>query len=780
MKRSYYHLFLLYSILWLLVGCGKIGDPSVPVVPQPLPVNAVLARVAEDGIVLAWSPPNVYDTEKPLELEDIKYFSIFRKVEPPLDTGWYFNQSSEGWTVAGQSLVPKQYNGVLRTASDQKLLTILSQEDLNLNAAENRFIRVRLWTRNAEQGYIAFITNNDTRWDKDIDREFEPAVHSSYYAVHQTFDSSKLKRFPIRQSASPVAQEYVIDMESIPAWDGIIRQIGLIVQNNSPEENLVEIGLDSVEFMNDIDAPASSYNRAPWVFLDDEEGWQSFPTESLFGAAQGVLYAEEDGVFSLLSAPGQRIRFDEASTLQVSMKATAGDEAYLILRRGGEKFFRSAKELADAASRGIRIPLQVSSDFSTYMLDLSHYIEALTPSDSELQDEPETVSGLHTDAAIEEKGLGDSLQKKQDYFTQIGFVFPAVPANKASRRILIDYIDILSEGADSELNASRLVQRAIPPDDEIARDVQTNIKEKRSAFALSHEELPGEQEDMSGERVQIAQISPAEPAPAEHDGERFVLKDSGQFVVEREDGQEMTAALEYGNSYTYEIEVTDRKKRKSTVSDAISIEFMRAPSPPKNVSAEAGDERVTLTWDSPLLTEDGKKIRNLGAYHIFRSSSAGEYADTPFSQVPASQTYFVDTTVKNRETYYYVVRALASQSSESGSSKSSSEVSATPLDISAPEAPGGLVGVYLDDTVNLHWNQVPTADFAGFNVYRSNSPDGEFQKLNDELVRKSSYSDETVEVRKRYYYYVTALDDEVPPNESEPSILKPIETYPLD
>ena len=103
-----------------------------------------------------------------------------------------------------------------------------------------------------------------------------------------------------------------------------------------------------------------------------------------------------------------------------------------------------------------------------------------------------------------------------------------------------------------------------------------------------------------------------------------------------------------------------------------------------------------------------------------------------------------------------------------------------PLDISAPDAPTGLVGVYLNDKVNLHWNQVPTKDFAGFNVYRSDNREGDFQKLNDEILRKSSFTDETAVAKKRYYYYITALDDEVPPNESEPSELEPIETYSLD
>lgn len=796
MKRSYHYVFLIGGIVWLLAGCGKKGDPSVPIVPEPLSASNVSASVTEKGIVLAWNPPVEYDTEDTLELDGIKYFRIFRSVEPPLDTGWAFAQSSEGWTTTGQSLGTRSYKGVLRSASEQKLLTVLSQGDLKLNAEQNRFIRLRLWSQHADQGYLAFITNTDKRWDKNIGITFEPAVHTSYYAVHKTFNSSKLKQFPLRRSTSPVAHEYVLDMQSVPAWKGEILQLGLILQNTSPEEAPIELGLDSIEFIQDIDALSPTYNTAPWVFLDNEEGWRVLPSESLFGAAQGVLYAEGGGQLSLLSDPGQRIHFHEDLKLQLRIKVTAGDEAYLLLRQGGEKPFRSEKELADALTRGIRIPLKNSSEFSTYTLDLHQYAEALGFGGTvapEASSEPEGApqkeqSAEETGGEIAEEEGSPKIEKtkRKPYFAQIGLVFPAVATDVGKRRISIDYIDILTDDMDSAQRSSRLAQQNIASEQEIAREVSSRIQEKRAAFSLAYESLPEEEEPVSGEKkILLAEISPSEPFPAniqenESQEKRFVLTDSGQIVVENEDGQEMTATLEYGNRYSYEIEVVDRKKRKSKLSEAISVEFMRVPAPPENVRAEAGDEQVTLSWNRPVLTEDGKKIQHLASYQIFRAASPGKYAETPLSQVPASQTQFVDRNVKNRETYYYVVQAVASKTSIGSSGKHSSEVSAMPLDANAPEAPEGLVGVYLDDKVNLHWNQVPAADFAGFNIYRSDSRDGEFTKLNDDVLPKASFTDAAVEAKKRYYYYVTALDDEIPPNESDPSELEPIETYPLD
>ena len=105
--------------------------------------------------------------------------------------------------------------------------------------------------------------------------------------------------------------------------------------------------------------------------------------------------------------------------------------------------------------------------------------------------------------------------------------------------------------------------------------------------------------------------------------ERFVLVDRGDFIVEDDEGEESVATLEYGNPYAYQIEVTDRKKRKSQLSNAVTVEFIRLPSPPDNVSAEAEDEEITLTWERPIFTTDGKKIRALAGYQIFRSFTSG-------------------------------------------------------------------------------------------------------------------------------------------------------------
>ena len=126
------------------------------------------------------------------------------------------------------------------------------------------------------------------------------------------------------------------------------------------------------------------------------------------------------------------------------------------------------------------------------------------------------------------------------------------------------------------------------------------------------------------------------------------------------------------------------------------------------------------------------------------------------------------------------MQAVASETEEPATRETSNEASATPLDIFPPEIPTGLVGVYIGSAVNLHWNQAQSADFAGFNVYRSDKKDGEFVKINPQPALNATYQDATAAAKKRYYYRVTAIDDETPANESKPSAIAIVDTYPLD
>jgi PKD repeat protein len=77
-------------------------------------------------------------------------------------------------------------------------------------------------------------------------------------------------------------------------------------------------------------------------------------------------------------------------------------------------------------------------------------------------------------------------------------------------------------------------------------------------------------------------------------------------------------------------------------------------------------------------------------------------------------------------------------------------------DVTAPDAPTGLVATAGEGSVALDWNDSSEDDLAGYNVYRSAASGGTRTKLGSST--SSSFSDLTVTNGTTYYYVVTAVD----------------------
>jgi pectate lyase len=75
-----------------------------------------------------------------------------------------------------------------------------------------------------------------------------------------------------------------------------------------------------------------------------------------------------------------------------------------------------------------------------------------------------------------------------------------------------------------------------------------------------------------------------------------------------------------------------------------------------------------------------------------------------------------------------------------------------------PLAPTGLSTTDGNSTVSLDWSDNSEGDLAGYNVYRSTSFGGSYDKLNTSLLSDSNYTDNTVTNSTIYYYVVTAVD----------------------
>lgn len=85
------------------------------------------------------------------------------------------------------------------------------------------------------------------------------------------------------------------------------------------------------------------------------------------------------------------------------------------------------------------------------------------------------------------------------------------------------------------------------------------------------------------------------------------------------------------------------------------------PVPPKNITVVPGIGRVFLTWSE-------NDERDLAGYHVYRSKKSGADYER-LTANPVNRTTFSDDTVRQGETYYYVIVAVDKSGNESSRSK---------------------------------------------------------------------------------------------------------------
>src|SRR5207249_1452712 len=111
--------------------------------------------------------------------------------------------------------------------------------------------------------------------------------------------------------------------------------------------------------------------------------------------------------------------------------------------------------------------------------------------------------------------------------------------------------------------------------------------------------------------------------------------------------------LTNGTTYYYKVTAVNEvgEGPPSNEASATPVSGQTVPSPPRSLSAAAGDARVTLAWLAPS-SDGGSPITN---YTIYRgTSSSGKSLLTTAGNVSA----YTDTGVTNGVTYYYVVTAV--------------------------------------------------------------------------------------------------------------------------
>jgi Fibronectin type III domain len=220
----------------------------------------------------------------------------------------------------------------------------------------------------------------------------------------------------------------------------------------------------------------------------------------------------------------------------------------------------------------------------------------------------------------------------------------------------------------------------------------------------------------------------------------------------------------FGSRYAYRVVPMNKDGFSGEAAQTPPLNFLMPPGTIAKVTATAGNGTVQLSWEPVTQDQGGQKMGDLAGYNIYRHEKDVK-GQTLINRQPVKENNYTDTGLTNRTTYCYAITELRGIEPPLTEGEQSAEVCATPAKLVAPVPPTGLQAVPGERMVMLSWEPSPETDIAGYNLYRqegANAP----KKLNAALIPNTTYTDRDVSAGVKYTYYVTAVDNAVPPNES--------------
>ncbi len=216
----------------------------------------------------------------------------------------------------------------------------------------------------------------------------------------------------------------------------------------------------------------------------------------------------------------------------------------------------------------------------------------------------------------------------------------------------------------------------------------------------------------------------------------------------------------------YAVRYVNASGQRAAFSNFLLLEpAARIAQPPTMIATgkEVGENATTISWQPPAANIDGSTPVNLLGYNVYRvAESESISGQTPINDSLVSGTQYQDKNFRFGESYRYVVRSV-SLGTEGGQVESlnSNAITVSPLDTFPPSAPTSITVAAAPGRLSIFFPANPEADIAGYNIYRSTDsdlPKDKWNKLNPALLTRTTFQDERVESGKRYYYYLTAID----------------------
>ncbi len=224
--------------------------------------------------------------------------------------------------------------------------------------------------------------------------------------------------------------------------------------------------------------------------------------------------------------------------------------------------------------------------------------------------------------------------------------------------------------------------------------------------------------------------------------------------------------LKEGKRYIYEVRTVKSWFVASDPSNRVEIVWHSPPEPPSGLKASSVKKGIKLEWQPPHKWTNGKQIDKPIFYRVYRAKA--ESKKWKLLKDRLQKNYYLDKKAKEKIRYRYKVSAVLPFHGTLIEGQATEPVTIEPKDLIPPEPPKGLVAVATKNGVELLWKDNREPDLEGYLIYRKD-PKGRVKLLNNLPIPLPRYVDREKKRPGRYYYWVTAVDDAQPPNESRPS-----------
>lgn len=276
-------------------------------------------------------------------------------------------------------------------------------------------------------------------------------------------------------------------------------------------------------------------------------------------------------------------------------------------------------------------------------------------------------------------------------------------------------------------------------------------------------------------RIDVYRLAEKPRAPLGLTEEEFAARSTLIGSVTYDEIKNATDVLTYADTLElageparlrYAVRYVNASGQRAAFSNFLLLEpAARIAQPPTMITTgkEVGEDAITISWQPPAANIDGSTPVNLLGYNVYRVEQSEDLnSQTPINDSLVSGTQYRDKNFKFGNSYHYVVRSVSlGTEGAQVESLNSNSISVSPRDVFPPSAPASITVAAAPGRLSIFFPANPEGDIAGYNIYRSIDPDlpkDKWNKLSPALLTRTTFQDEKVESGKRYYYYLTAVD----------------------